>query len=142
MAVTRGICKWFDSKKGYGFITAEDGTDLFVHQTDIHAEGFRNLAEGEAVEFQIQTASDGRQKAVHVTGPGGAFVQGEGRRDPGRMDRGGYGEGGGGGYGNGGGYRRGGGECYGGGPGGPGDYGGRHDQRMGGNEAEYGRSGY
>lgn len=61
--------------QGYGFITAEDGTDLFVHQSEIRAEGFRNLAEGEQVEFVIQTSSDGRKKAVNVTGPNGAYVQ-------------------------------------------------------------------
>lgn len=84
----RGHCKWFDSKKGFGFITAEDGTDLFVHQTEIKAHGFRNLAEGESVEFRVQVGHDGKRKAVGVTGPNGSFVQGEPRRmDP---NRGGY----------------------------------------------------
>lgn len=49
--------------------------DLFVHQTEIKAEGFRNLSEGEQVEFLVQTGSDGRKKAVNVTGPGGAPVK-------------------------------------------------------------------
>lgn len=84
----RGRCKWFDSKKGFGFITAEDGTDLFVHQTEIKAEGFRNLAEGESVEFRVQIGHDGKRKAVGVTGPNGGFVQGEPRRPDG--GRGGY----------------------------------------------------
>ncbi|CDJ30770.1 glycine-rich protein 2, putative [Eimeria mitis] len=52
--IQRGTCKWFDSKKGFGFITSEDGTDLFVHQTEIKADGFRNLCEGEEVEFLVQ----------------------------------------------------------------------------------------
>ncbi|EPR58059.1 cold-shock DNA-binding domain-containing protein [Toxoplasma gondii GT1] len=87
--IQRGHCKWFDSKKGFGFITAEDGTDLFVHQTEIKAQGFRNLAEGESVEFRVQVGHDGKRKAVSVTGPNGDFVQGEPRP---RMDagRGGY----------------------------------------------------
>ncbi|PFH36857.1 cold-shock DNA-binding domain-containing protein [Besnoitia besnoiti] len=85
MAVSRGTCKWFDSKKGYGFITAEDGSDLFVHQSEIRAEGFRNLAEGEPVEFIVQTGNDGRKKAVNVTGPNGSCVQGDNRRQAGRF---------------------------------------------------------
>ncbi|PHJ14871.1 cold-shock dna-binding domain-containing protein [Cystoisospora suis] len=105
----RGHCKWFDSKKGFGFITAEDGTDLFVHQTEIKAQGFRNLAEGESVEFRVHVGHDGKRKAVGVTGPGGDYVQGESRRMDG--GRGGFrgdgagprygGGGGGGGYGGG-----------------------------------------
>lgn len=114
MAVSRGTCKWFDSKKGYGFITAEDGTDLFVHQSEIRAEGFRNLAEGEQVEFVIQTGNDGRKKAVNVTGPNGSYVQGDNRRQdgPGRFG------------GNGGGY------------------GGEYDRRGGGGGSGYGGRGY
>lgn len=50
--------------------------DLFVHQTSIHADGFRSLKEGEPVEFTVGTGDDGRQKALDVTGPGGATVQG------------------------------------------------------------------
>ncbi|CDI86259.1 glycine-rich protein 2, putative [Eimeria praecox] len=73
--IQRGTCKWFDSKKGFGFITAEDGTDLFVHQTAIKAAGFRNLCEGEEVEFLVQSGDDGRKKAVNVTGPGGGPVK-------------------------------------------------------------------
>ncbi|OEH76276.1 glycine-rich protein [Cyclospora cayetanensis] len=76
--IQRGTCKWFDSKKGFGFITADDGTDLFVHQTEIKADGFRNLSEGEEVEFQVQAGEDGRKKAVRVTGPGGAPVKVDG----------------------------------------------------------------
>ena len=67
----------FNSLKGYGFIVPDDGgTDLFVHQTEIQTQGFRSLADGEAVEFVPQMESNGRVKATKVTGPGGAAVQG------------------------------------------------------------------
>jgi len=72
-----GTCKWFNVTKGYGFITPDDGSqDLFVHQTNILANGFRSLAEGEKVEFVVESSADGRTKAVDVSGPEGAFVQG------------------------------------------------------------------
>lgn len=47
-----GTVKWFNSTKGFGFITGEDGTDYFVHHSDIDAQGFRSLEEGDAVEFE------------------------------------------------------------------------------------------
>lgn len=75
-----GQCKWFDSTKGYGFITLSSGDhgDIFVHQTQIKAKGFRSLAEGEELEFNVVTSDqDGRIKAVNVTGPKGAFVKGQ-----------------------------------------------------------------
>eukprot|EP00954_Amorphochlora_amoebiformis_P014604 1141872-Amorphochlora_amoeboformis.AAC.1 len=79
----KGICKWFDSKKGFGFITPDDGTpDVFVHQTQIHAPGFRNLADGEPVEFVMEKQEDGKLRAVSVTGPDGAYVQGAPRPSP------------------------------------------------------------
>jgi cold shock CspA family protein len=73
--------QWFNSEKGYGFITpTEGGEDLFCHQSVIHAEGFRSLAEGEEVEFNVQADESGKLKAVDVTGPGGAYVKGAPRR--------------------------------------------------------------
>ena len=66
-----GTVKWFDSKKGFGFITGPGGEDIFVHQTELQAEGFRSVENGAAVEFQIDTAGDGKKKAVRVTGPNG-----------------------------------------------------------------------
>ncbi|GAB6072483.1 cold-shock protein [Venenivibrio stagnispumantis] len=49
-----GTVKWFDSKKGFGFITRDDnGQDIFVHYSAIQAKGFRNLEEGQKVEFEI-----------------------------------------------------------------------------------------
>lgn len=79
----RGTVKWFNSTKGFGFITPVEGDgteDLFVHQSSINAEGFRSLREGEEVEFAIETTEDGRTKAVQVTGPEGEPPQGAPRR--------------------------------------------------------------
>ncbi len=47
----KGTVKWFDSAKGYGFITTETGTDIFVHYTGINKDGFRGLEEGQNVEL-------------------------------------------------------------------------------------------
>mmetsp|Transcript_2153 Transcript_2153/g.3125 ORF Transcript_2153/g.3125 Transcript_2153/m.3125 type:complete len:125 (-) Transcript_2153:214-588(-) len=74
-----GSVKWFDSQKGFGFIVPddEDMQDVFVHQTEIQAEGFRSLAEGEQVEFEVELdGKTGKSKAVKVSGPDGANVQG------------------------------------------------------------------
>jgi cold shock CspA family protein len=72
-----GQVKWFDSTKGFGFIVPEDGSaDVFVHQTVIHKDGFRSLAENEAVEYKLTTGQNGKLQAADVTGPGGAYVQG------------------------------------------------------------------
>jgi len=74
-----GKCKWFNVEKGYGFIALDDETDkdVFVHQSDIYAPGFRSLAEGEPLEFRLITDErTGKVKAVDVTGPDGAYVQG------------------------------------------------------------------
>ncbi len=63
-----GTVKWFNNTKGYGFITAEDGTDVFVHHSDIQSEGFRTLDEGDAVEFEITEGPKGPKAAnVHKT---------------------------------------------------------------------------
>lgn len=78
-----GTCKWFNVEKGFGFISVEgQESDVFVHQSDIYAPGFRSLAEGEAVEFRLTTDDKtGKVKAVDVTGPDGAYVQGAPRRN-------------------------------------------------------------
>ena len=78
-----GKCKWFNVEKGYGFIAldGEGDKDVFVHQSDIYAPGFRSLAEGESLEFRLTTDDKtGKMKAVDVTGPDGAYVQGGARR--------------------------------------------------------------
>ena len=58
--------KWFDSKKGYGFILPEDGGEIFVHYTGIIAEGFKALTEGQMVEFEVGNNEKGVQ-AGNVT---------------------------------------------------------------------------
>merc|ERR1719244_1641965 len=108
--LSKGVCKKFDSSKGFGFITVDDGSgDVFVHYSEIQAQGFKSLAEGELVEFTIVTQDDGRRKAINVTGPNGVNVQGQ--RKPfgngggfggGGMGRGGYSNNGGNSYGGGG----------------------------------------
>ena len=75
--IKMGQVKWFDSTKGFGFIIPEDGSaDVFVHQTVIHKDGFRSLAENEPVEYKLTTGQNGKLQASDVTGPGAAFVQG------------------------------------------------------------------
>lgn len=61
-----GKVKWFDSKKGYGFILNEEGREIFVYYTGIVADGFKALAEGQNVEFEIEKNDKGEQ-AVNVT---------------------------------------------------------------------------
>ncbi|UCD30721.1 MAG: cold shock domain-containing protein [Planctomycetota bacterium] len=57
-----GTVKWFDSKKGFGFILGtEEGKDIFVHYTNIEGEGFRSLKDGEAVEFDMVESEKGLQ---------------------------------------------------------------------------------
>ena len=62
----KGTVKWFNNQKGYGFITAEDGKDVFVHFSGLNMEGFKSLEEGAAVEFEITDGAKGPQ-AVNVT---------------------------------------------------------------------------
>ena len=60
-----GKVKWFNAEKGYGFITADDGTDIFVHYSAIQSEGFKTLDEGQAVSFDV-TQSDRGPQASNV----------------------------------------------------------------------------
>jgi CspA family cold shock protein len=59
----KGTVKWFNDSKGYGFIASPRGDDVFVHFSAIQAEGFRTLAEGEQVEFEVQESDKGPQAA-------------------------------------------------------------------------------
>lgn len=64
--MNNGTVKWFNSEKGYGFITAEGGEDVFVHFSAINGEGFKTLEEGQAVTFEIVEGNRGKQ-AANVT---------------------------------------------------------------------------
>ena len=59
--MSKGTVKWFNNQKGYGFITAEDGKDVFVHFSGLNMEGFKTLEEGAAVEFDITDGAKGPQ---------------------------------------------------------------------------------
>ncbi len=61
--MAKGKVKWFDNKKGYGFITPENGKDVFVHHTAIQGDGYKTLQEGESVEFDIVQGPKGEQAA-------------------------------------------------------------------------------
>ena len=63
--MANGTVKWFNDKKGFGFISQDNGQDVFVHQTSIKSEGFRTLAEGDKVEFEVIKDQKG-YKATNV----------------------------------------------------------------------------
>jgi CspA family cold shock protein len=65
--MSEGTVKWFNSRKGYGFITAEDGKDIFVHYADIAGEGYKTLVEGDSVSFDIVEGEKGlrAENVVH-----------------------------------------------------------------------------
>jgi len=64
--MAQGTVKWFNATKGFGFITAEDGKDVFVHFSAIQTDGFKTLDEGQKVEFDLEDGPRGPQ-AVNVT---------------------------------------------------------------------------
>ena len=63
-ARTKGTVKWFNGEKGYGFITPEEGADLFVHYSEIQGTGFRSLNEGDKVEFEVTEGRKGQQASA------------------------------------------------------------------------------
>ena len=62
----KGKIKWFNESKGFGFITREDGVDVFVHYTAIQGNGFKTLSEGQEVSFEVADGPKG-PKAINVT---------------------------------------------------------------------------
>ena len=62
----KGTVKWFNNQKGYGFISDEQGNDIFVHFTGLNMEGFKTIDEGASVEFEVAVGAKGPQ-AVNVT---------------------------------------------------------------------------
>ncbi|HSO61649.1 MAG TPA: cold-shock protein [Desulfobacterales bacterium] len=61
--MTQGNVKWFNERKGFGFITAEDGNDVFVHFSAIQDSGFKTLQEGQSVSFDVQNGPKGLSAA-------------------------------------------------------------------------------
>ena len=61
----QGTVKWFNAEKGYGFITRQDGSDVFVHFSAIQGDGYKTLEEGQAVSFEVEQGDRGAQ-AVNV----------------------------------------------------------------------------
>jgi len=64
--MVKGVVKWFNNQKGYGFITPESGKDVFVHFSAIQGDGYKSLEEGQQVEFEITQGPKGEQ-ATNVT---------------------------------------------------------------------------
>lgn len=64
--MVKGTVKWFNATKGYGFISTENGDDVFVHYSAIEQDGFKTLEEGQQVQFEIVQGEKGPQ-ATHVT---------------------------------------------------------------------------
>ncbi len=63
--MANGTVKWFNESKGFGFITTEDNSDVFVHYSSIQGNGFKSLAEGDSVSFEIEKGPKG-PKAINV----------------------------------------------------------------------------
>ena len=64
MARTSGTVKWFNAEKGYGFISREDGDDIFVHYSEIQGSGYKSLEEGQKVEFEVTQGRKGLQAST------------------------------------------------------------------------------
>ncbi|MDP2654309.1 MAG: cold-shock protein [Candidatus Omnitrophota bacterium] len=64
--MVKGKVKWFSNQKGYGFITPENGKDVFVHHSAIQGDGYRTLEEGQDVEFEIEVGPKGEQASKVV----------------------------------------------------------------------------
>jgi cold shock CspA family protein len=142
-----GTVKWFSQEKGFGFVTRDDGTDIFVHHSGISGRGFKTLEQGEPVEFEVIEEPKGLKAAnlVRLNAPEGGDQPADMGQGGGYGRSGGYGGGASGGYGGGseGGYGGGGGGGYnrGGSGGGRGNGGGRDSGWGGGGNGGGGRGG-
>ena len=65
VTMANGTVKWFDETKGFGFITGEDGNDIFVHYSSIQGSGFKSIAEGDSVSYEVEQGDKG-PKAINV----------------------------------------------------------------------------
>ena len=81
MARLTGTVKWFNDAKGFGFISREGGPDVFVHFSAIQGSGFKTLAEGDRVEFEIEQGQKGPQAANVVKTSGGGGAGGDAERE-------------------------------------------------------------
>ena len=64
--MAQGTVKWFNADKGFGFISREDGDDLFVHFSEIQMDGYKTLDEGDVVQFEVTTGQNGKSQASNV----------------------------------------------------------------------------
>ena len=64
--IMQGRVKWFDNRRGYGFILGEDGTEVYVHYTALQGEGFKSLKHNWRVSYEVTTTEDGRIEARNV----------------------------------------------------------------------------
>lgn len=64
--MAQGTVKWFNPQKGFGFISKEDGEDIFVHYSEIEMDGYKTLHDGDVVEFDVAEGADGKEQAAHV----------------------------------------------------------------------------
>jgi len=67
LRLAEGTVKWFNAKKGYGFIEQESGDDIFVHFSEVQGEGYKTLNEGDKVEFEVAEGDNGKLQAKNVT---------------------------------------------------------------------------
>ncbi len=63
----KGTVKWFNNRKGYGFITCKGEDDVFVHHTGINMDGYKSLKEGQQVEFELADGKNDKRQAVNVS---------------------------------------------------------------------------
>ena len=66
MAGYRGKVAWFSNAKGYGFVSREGAPDVFVHYSAIQSSGYKSLAEGQTIEFDVEVGPQGREQAINV----------------------------------------------------------------------------